>query len=333
MLMPLRCCAALLVLGIYTCAQAQDIENLGRVEFQGKVAKGSDLSALAMTSDGYLVIGSDEGTSVQVLRKIDAATYAVLESIPLANPLTDQEIDIEGIAIVGRTVHVLGSHARKRKKLDPSDETQAENRRRMTENIHEPLRESLYRFELNADGKLASEVQVTTLRPRIESDLILRPFLEIPGKEGGIDLEALMARDAKLWAGFRGPVLRDGYAPVLVFDFANPARGELRFVQLGGLGIRDMASTRDGILLLAGPIGNARARIEIYLWDGQDQIPGSDVNITPVKKLGELAPPHEAHQANAEGLLVLEETDDAWEILVVFDGAKKGMPTRYRVAK
>ena len=331
--MPLRCSAPLLMLGLWTCAHAQGIENLGRVEFQGKVSKGTDLSALAMTSDGYLVIGSDEGTNVQVLRKIDAATYAVLESIPLADLMTDQEIDIEGLAIVGRTVQVLGSHARKRKKLDPSGETQTENRRRMTENIHEPLRETLYRFELNAAGKLASEVQVTSLRPRLESDPVLRPFLEIPGKEGGIDIEALMAREAKLWAGFRAPVLRDGYTPVLVFDFENPARGEWRFVQLGGLGIRDMASTQDGILLLAGPVGNVRAPLEIYLWDGLDQIPGSDVNITPVKKLGELAPPSEARQANAEGLLVLEETDDAWEILVVFDGAKKGMPTRYRVAK
>jgi hypothetical protein len=92
---------------------------------------------------------------------------------------------------------------------------------------------------------------------------------------------------------------------------------------------------RDGFLVLTG---NASA--EATKKQPKTMAPGDDVAFTlwfwrPVgpggftQKIGELPEP----TAKAEGLLVLEETADEVEVLVLFDSAPGGGPKSYRLSR
>src|SRR5262245_60839271 len=77
-------------------------------------------------------------------------------------------------------------------------------------------------------------------------------------------------------AGFRGPVLRENYTPVLRFTFAVPViESDLLYVNLGGRGIRDLTRARGGLLVLAGPVGDGPGSYQLYFWDGKDCLPGT----------------------------------------------------------
>ena len=89
----------------------------------------------------------------------------------------------------------------------------------------------------------------------------------------------------------------------------------------------------DRILLLAGPVGYGPASYQLYHWDGKDVIPGRNQEAEDVGKvtpLGEIRPPE---KSGAEGIVLLQEGDTAYELIVVFDGVKNGGAQRIRVAK
>ena len=116
-------------------------------------------------------------------------------------------------------------------------------------------------------------MEAISLRPILERDPVLGPFTRIPGKENGVNLEGIAVHDSKLYVGFRSPVLREGYVPVMVFSFDEPEKYALRYVQLGGRGIRSMARVEGGFLLLARSAQSGGRRYGVYLWDGSDQVP------------------------------------------------------------
>ena len=131
-----------------------------------------------------------------------------------------------------------------------------------------------------------------------------------------------------MYIGFRGPV-RDGTAYVLrvavdpLFDGA-PADPKLLPVELGqGLGVRDLATVADGLLVLAGPEADQGAAPAVFFWDGAGSKPHS---------LGELRTDLPA-DTKPEGLLVLGEDAQDYRVLVFCDGAKDGGPAAYRVPK
>ena len=97
--------------------------------------------------------------------------------------------------------------------------------------------------------------------------------------------------DEKLYLGFRGPVLRGNYVPVMVTQFqdiAQDSKYELRYVNLNGNGIRDLVAIDDGFLVLAGAVGDGITPYQIYFWDGQDVIPGTDRTPGNMKLLKEV---------------------------------------------
>ena len=148
---------------IVSLSSATELEELGKVEFTGNIKQPEDISAVAVFGDGeYLVIGTDEGVEIQVLKKSGDDKYKVEQTISLVDFETEDEIDIEGIAVEGKTVYVIGSHSRKRSKVKP-DKTQEKNRERLTENELEPLREGVYRLKLKSNGELDSKIKSTSL--------------------------------------------------------------------------------------------------------------------------------------------------------------------------
>jgi hypothetical protein len=129
-------------------------------------------------------------------------------------------------------------------------------------------------------------------------------------------------------------VLRGNYVPVLRARFGHPVSdASLLFVNLGGLGIRDLAPVQNGFLILAGPVGDGPGAYHLYVWDGRDGLPGQRHPDEPLGRLEWLGKIATEKEAKAEAVTVLEESDTAYELLIVFDGLKDGEATRYRVMK
>lgn len=304
--------------------------KLGTVEFIGIIEDSDNLSAVGVIGD-FLIIGGDEGNQVQVLKR-QGTNYIVVGNITLnANA---EEIDIEGIACEGDQVYVVGSHSWKRKKIN-LNKSYEENRQIILSPKSvkpEPDRDRLFRFSLDVDGN-ASVIEETSLRLILDTNVVLKIFSQIPSKENGVDIEGIAVRDGNLYIGFRGPVLRENWVPVLKCQFTKPiAEADLVFVNLGGRGIRDMTRVDNGFLVLAGPVGDGPGSYQVYFWDGEDCLPGSRAvgKVGQLNLLGEI--PSDG-DGKAEGLALLKESDSDYEVLIVFDGKENGAPTRFSITK
>lgn len=180
-------------------------------------------------------------------------------------------------------------------------------------------------------------IEKTSLRDVLDNTEPFKSFRDIASKENGIDVEGLSVWNKHLYAGFRGPVLRGNFVPVLRFQFSSPILNqEVLFVEMGGRGIRDLTTVDEGLLILAGPVGDGPGSYQLYLWNGEDMVPGIGAPVrkdTPGLVLIDDLPMPEEPTAKAEGLAIVGETIDEWEILIVFDGLKNGHATRYQVQK
>ena len=142
------------------------------------------------------------------------------------------------------------------------------------------------------------------------SDLVKAPALKpfdlrhasrLPPKEpGALNIEGLCATpDHQLLIGFRNPVPQ-GKAllvplenPELVLLGDNAKFGNPILLDLGGLGIRDMACVHGRYLLIAGPYDGA-GKSKLFTWSGGE---------SPPKHLRDI----DLKGFNAEALIVYEE--------------------------
>lgn len=102
-------------------------------------------------------------------------------------------------------------------------------------------------------------------------------LLPLASKENGFDIEGLAVIGKRLFLGLRGPVLR-GWATLLEIEPRDEAEGRLglagigdggrgyrkHFLDLDGLGIRDLARDGDDLLILAGPTMTLRGLLRVY---------------------------------------------------------------------
>lgn len=322
------------------------ITPIGIARLEGMI-EGKNVSAISFWKKRALVVSdeiTDKGNVVQIFEPKPEgnnfrATAQGLIGLDLPGSAIE-EMDLEGIAVDGQNVFVLGSHSSQRKKTD-ADKTYARNRGvLMGPPETKRARDVLLHFELDTSGK-AGPIQRTSLRGFLNTTEPFKSFAATASKENGVDAEGLAIRDQRLYVGFRGPVLRGNFTPVLRCRFGSPiVEPEVLFVNLGGRGVRDLAGVDDGLLVLGGPVGDGPGTYQLYLWDGRDQVPGTggpsagaDIGL---QLIGDLPIPHadDGHNvAKAEGVAIINETTEHWEIMVVFDGLKDGHATRYRVEK
>ena len=332
-------CGIAAALGISRACLALDLEPLGRVEVYGEIRAPEDISAIAKVGS-FLLIASDEAAGMdrsenylQVLKQVGFNRYAVHQDILLVKGAKAEEMDIEGIAVDGNTVFVVGSHSSLRKRLSPDKNYQTNRSRFLDSEIDtQKSRNRLCRLTVDSEGK-GSKIEFTNLGDIIRGDPVLRTFSQIPGKENGVDIEGIAVKETWLYVGFRSPVFRGNYVPVMKFQFHTPTDYELLFVNLGGRGIRDITAVSDGFLIVAGPPGDVDGSYQLYHWDGQDVIPGKDRDsrdIGTVKLLGGIPLPA---NGKAEGVVVLQELPTSYEIVIVYDGVSGGSPQRFRAAK
>lgn len=303
-----------------------------------------NISAIT-TWKNLVFIGSDEATQsngnyIQRFEKSgDDFTAAENGLIKLDGPEarredgedTLPEMDLEGLAVEGSNLYAIGSHSARRRNVDARDRTCEKNRKRlMSAAEKQPSRDILLKIELNEDGTKKS-IARTSLADYLDATEPFKSFRSVASKENGVDIEGLAFKDGYLYVGFRGPVLRGNYVPILRFKFDKPPKDDnLLFVNLDGRGIRDLVAVKNGLLILAGPVGDASLSYRLYHWNGKDQVPGKDVEVeSGLTLLGDLPLPEDGGHLKAEGLTLVTETAQTWELIVVFDGASRG--SRYTV--
>lgn len=321
------------------------LQAVGPVELSGGLKADKDVSGIAKLGR-LLVVGSDEGVGadenkniIQFLEPESDNKYKVSKNSLLFKGSEDngKEMDIEGIAVDGHVVYVIGSHSAKRSRIEAKKKLKTNLKAfRHSKISPEDNRSWLYRLKVNADGKVEKKNRIS-LREIIQNDDVLKTFSDIPSKENGIDIEGVAAKGDFLYVGFRGPVFRGNWVPVMKLEFEDPEDYELLYVDLRGRGIRDIASVSDGFLLIAGPVGGGPASFQLYHWDGKEMIPGRDRDLEDIGKLtllGEIVPPMSTEppaRAKAEGIVVLAEDGPEYDLIVVYDSAANGGAHRFRV--
>lgn len=338
--------AVILACAHATVADGQPLQGRA-VSVQGMPANTDNLSAVIVVGD-RVVLADDEQRTLIVGKRGADGSITVGPPAALQGP-GKEEFDLEGLAVGGNAFYAIGSHSAARRSADGKGRTQAKNLERMHERIREaPERKVLFRAQLGADGSLGVEPPATLqqiIKDEARSDPktegIFARALGVPGKENGVDIEGLAAEGTTLWVGFRGPVLRHGYVPVLRVNAANYptlTREDVLFVSLGGRGIRDIARVSGGFLVLAGPVGDSDQSTQLVFWDGRSCVAGSDAQACVAKVLGEIAPvtgvdgDGATAVGRAEGVAVLED-GASFRVLVVFDGVQGGAPTDFIVAR
>jgi len=342
---------------IWGNSMAADLQFLGSVQFKNQQQSGcvetseyngcikaaKDLSAIGRVG-ATLVVGADEGTGpdgdiniIQVLSQQADNQYVVSNDIVVftGDKENGRELDIEGIAVEGEYIYVVGSHSSKRKRVK-TDKSYKKNRKTFNHKSidDESNRDWLYRLKVNAQIQL-TEKKAITLRGLMQKHKVLKTFSQIPSKENGIDIEGIAVVDDWIYVGFRGPVFRNNYVPVLKLKFDDAENtASLLWVNFGGGGIRDMAKVEDGFLIISGPVGDGPGAYSVHHWDGRDMIPGEkreQAEIGQMIKLGGIDSPE---GGKAEGILVLEETgSNAYKFMVIFDGVKNGSPGLFKFSK
>ena len=165
----------------------------------------------------------------------------------------------------------------------------------------------------------------------LKKDEHLGRFLQVPAKENGFDLEGIAARGARVFLGLRGPVLR-GWAVILELELEETRPGRLKprrigpdgeryrkhFLDLEGLGIRDLCFDGERLLILAGPTMDLDGPVRLFAWSrcleaGEQTIVGAD-DLAPLLDL-----PFERGADHAEGIALLGRANGRAELLVVYD--------------
>ena len=200
-----------------------------------------NISAIAPGPGNHvLVAGDDETNSLQVLVQQNNGQYHAQRPIALVSS-ESKEIDIEGITRHGTdsVFYIVGSHdARRHSIFRPEDQSRPvnENRKRFEWKPEQQKdRERLIRLAIDPQtGQLVEgSLIITSLRDNLASHPVLSGFIGAASKENGIDIEGIASDGQRLYIGFRGPVLRSGMTPVLVFDADHREAGHVRYTLRG----------------------------------------------------------------------------------------------------
>lgn len=308
-------------------------------------------------SGKYLWVAGDENISIQRLEQLEDGNYGKAVNFFLKDfielPSTADEADIEGMDIAGNYLWIVGSHSYKRKKARENSSDPAKEIDRLTRVTLDPNRNLLARIPLIRDEAGAyvlqkegpdpdqpektltaarlktSEKKWSQLSEKLKNDQHIGPFIGLPGKENGFDIEGLTAFKDKIFLGLRGPVLR-GWAVILEMqlqeedgqlilkrDEESGAHYLKHFVNLHGMGIRELTLEGEDILILAGPTMELDGSMEVYRWKKGTQHAGNQlVKREDIESLLQLPYQYAQHGINkAEGLALMNGNS----FLLVYD--------------
>lgn len=265
------------------------------------------------------------------------------------------EIDIEGVSFSENYLWLIGSHGLKRKKVNFEKGDDKKQLKRLAKVTSDPNRYIIARIPFEEDpeqegslrlvkkrenpqnqGRPFTAAQLTgdekgnILMDLLREDKHLKDFIPIPGKDNGFDIEGLAVGKEKMLIGLRGPVLR-GWAIILEVKFNNSREHSLMFktypenkqqykkyfINLDGLGIRELCIDGEDILILAGPTMELKADMALYRWKGgvnsEDQVIRPE-NISFLYNI-----PHKEGFDKAEGIKLFDTKNENKRLIVVYD--------------
>lgn len=322
------------------------------------VAAQTHVNLSAIHADGdHLWIAGDETATVERLTRTGAGhavefadhrTFALADLVQLPGE-RDDEVDVEGMALVGGYLWVVGSHSAKRKKVKRRHADEKAMNRLATVRP-EPARRLLARLaiddhrpvESTPDGRRSLALGTPSLYDLLAADEHLAAFVDIPGKDNGLDIEGIAvhgeAGAESVYVGMRGPVLR-GWATVLqlapraagdelaLAELPGGQRYAKHFLDLDGLGIRDLCEHGDDLLVLAGPSMDLDGPVRLYRWPHAAHLDaGSVVRRDELQLVLDL--PYGCGDDHAEGIALLPGD----RLLVVYDSpAAHRLPDQHTV--
>lgn len=291
--------------------------------FRGALDASANLSAIASCDGENFVVGSDDlGYAQFGSINRDSGILSIKGRVELLEKKEDDEIDIEGITAVpgGQKYFITGSHSLTKKG-----------------NMNKERR-SVFEVDVDKQGAPKKKQDRSSLRDVIESDSNLRQYWEKAQQIGGVNIEGLAWKGEHLYFGFRSPNL-DGNAVVVevgarsLFRKGRP-KHELHLVPLGkGLGIRELVSIQDGFLIVAGNAGDEPTR---EFPTPRDYVKNRSYNLffwNPESSRAVELLRFPRSPGRPEAMLVLEETAEKCEILVMFDGVIGGAPLQFTIEK
>lgn len=326
------------------------------LRFQKKQADlRMNLSSVTLTPEGSLWVASDETLTLEKLSPVAPNCYGEHQSFELNDyidlPDHQDEIDIEGLCYDKNYLWFTGSHSTKRSKARGKDpkkdiiritQVKTEVNRYLLARIPvikgEPVRSA--NREDDPKAKLSAAClkhsgESNALIEALREDPHLGPYLTfpIPGKENGFDIEGLAVHKNRLFLGFRGPVLR-GLAMILEIEVQESEEGILslkpigkngtlyrkHFVDLDGLGVRELLLIDDDLIILAGPTMVLEGSLRVYeLKDALDLTESTihGPNSNDLQLLFDL--PFNLGYDHAEGLALCPCLENKNSLLIVYD--------------
>lgn len=330
------------------------LERQVELRFAGDtVRSGNHVNLSAVRVEGStLWLAGDETATIERLEfdhglavADKPVTFPLAELVRLPGP-PEQEADVEGLARSGGFLWAIGSHSLKRRRVRPHDDVtkalkrlskvrREENRyvlaRLAVETYTEGPPELRLRTAAGACSALVGAPGSVGLADLLADDPRLGPFLAVPGKDNGFDVEGLAVLGDSVYVGLRGPVLR-GWAVVLELlpqpdptddgrlvlgAFPGGERYRTHLLDLGGLGVRDLCPHGDDLLVLAGPSMALSGPVRLHRWRDAAASGGSElIRRDRLPLLGAL--PHGQGEDHAEGISLLPGPGPA-RLLVVHD--------------
>jgi hypothetical protein len=279
-----------------------------------------NLSAVA-ASGNYLWTASDEMRTVECLQA-QGRGYRLhrqykLDDIFPGLPGADKELeaDVEALDVAHGRVWVCGSHSLTRRSRDKNEAVvDPRIRDRPSRRLLGSVELSRGGGDLVIPGKALPYEGAGGLRAMLGSIPHITPFMDLPSKENGLDIEGVVVFRRKLYVGMRGPVVDNiALVPAIAMtpEFGVDEAGMfVHFVDLGGLGVRDMTRWSSGILILAGPVNGADSPFRLLQWK-----PRRTGKIQKPETLRELRAGSDhpegicsLSRAGADGLIVLYDT-------------------------
>lgn len=215
---------------------------------------------------------SDEGRTFERLAAADGG-FALVEQYDLDDFFPGlpegHEADLESVDVFDGRLWLCGSHCRVRREAEEPGTLDPNFKRR-------PSRHLLGSIALGGSGKPKKGTGLAlpytgagSLRRRLRENPYLSSFLDLPSKENGLDIEGLTLLPNRLLLGLRGPVI-DSHAVVVSLPRRAASltddKPHLHMLDLGGLGVRDLARRDDHVLVLAGPVTAADGPFRIHRW-------------------------------------------------------------------
>ena len=249
----------------------------------------------------------------------------------------DEELDAEGAATDGTHFYVTGSHSAKRKGCVRNAHSRHVIRFRLDPATGRAMRSPAG----DPQGSVVDYVDSGRLWSIMQSRAELRNYVR-DGDYCGVDIEGLAFSKGRLYFGFRRPASVLAVDAEAFFQGGDPRDSVTRLELGAGRGIRDMLAVDNGFMLLTGPDDdpkNKKVNWRIAWWDGKSvavkTLAQLDLSAVKPRTLQQGKPREctDEDERKPEAMAVLDETTQAYQLLVLSDGMCDGGAMTFNVAR